>query len=529
MGKMKLTKDELFDLNLRYQAAYQMNQRHIPTLTKAVRLCAPLSDGLNILYGYSDTGKEDDKFIFDSTAQWCSNSKANQLHSLLFPIEKQWGTIHTTDENGKDIYQEEITNKVFDAIDKSNLHSVLKAFFLDLNIGCAALWVNSPSKERPLVFKNIAGITLMPELSDDPENTDVWFKRAINWRDLNRINAKVARDKDITEEYYITAGYIDLRATHGGYCYLQFLDEDFTEPLAVDWSEWRQLILVNETLRPGEARGHGTILQILSEISYLNDIAGNLKGYIKYSSRPDLIIPDQLPGDWGVEGGNIYPTEMAEDGRGGIVQPVQWQLDMQSIINQKLELQQKIRQFFNVMPLGMPEHTPHATATEVGYRQADAQRQSVADLSRIANESNGGVLRAAFDVAKHRGLIKTNIKDFSFKFDSPAVDIQAQTNLNAVLQLSEMTTQILGQGSPAIYMNPQETYDYLAKNLRTPASVSNSPEQSKKVASDMQKAAQGQQQPQQPQQQGQSLTPSPLAPADSINPSQLSGANTIGL
>ena len=201
--KKRLSDEELKDLELRYNASFNMNQRFVHLLIKAVRLVSPLSDGLNVLYGYNDTGKNENIDIFNSTPKWCSNARANKLHSLLLPINKRWGTVHSTDvHDGSDVFEAEYTNRIFDAIDKSNLHSVAKSFFLDLNIGCAALWIDSPSKEKPVQFKNIPGITLMPELSADPEESNVWFKRVINWRDLNKLNPEMAKNKDITGEYH---------------------------------------------------------------------------------------------------------------------------------------------------------------------------------------------------------------------------------------------------------------------------------------------------------------------------------------
>jgi len=530
--KVKFNDNELLDFNLRYQAAYNMNQRFVNTLIRAVKLCAPLSDGLNVLYGYNDTGKNLNNNIYNSTPKWCSNSRANKLHSLLLPINRRWGSIYSTnDETGEDHYEEQHTLKVFNAIDKSNLHSIAKSFFLDLNIGCGAIWIDSPSKERPIVFKNIAGITLMPEFSDDPMNTNTWFKKVINWRDLNILNPEVAKGKDIAGEYNITCGYLDLRETkYKKYCYIQFLEGEFSEPLSVSFSSWRQLILVNETLRPGEARGHGIILQILEDIEYLNEITGSIKGYINYSANPDLLVPDGLPYNFGTEGGNIYPTELIADGRMP-VQPIQWQINIQAVQGMIQDLEQKIRQFFNVMPLGMPENTPHATATEVGYRQADEERQSVADLARVANETLGGLMSSIFAILVERGIIESpESKLYDFKFDSPAVDIQAQDNVNSILQLATLSTQILGEGSGNIYLNQQETFNALDKNLKVTYSVLNSPQEVKNITDAAHKAATQQQEDksggsQQQQQQDSSLQPSSLGQGTPIDPAQL-GQNT---
>ena len=101
-----------------------------------------------------------------------------------------------------------------------------------------------------------------------------------------------------------------------------------------------------------------------------------------------------------------------------------------------------------------------------------------------------------------------------------------------------MSTQVIGEGAPSIYMNPQNTFNELVKNLRTPDDISNTPDQVKQVLSTMQQAAQNQQQAQQQGQQqsggGQQpqLTPQPLSPGTPIDPAQLgkqTGISGIGM
>ncbi len=527
---MTLSEDLLQELKDRYDHAFSMNQRFIQTLIRAVHLCAPLADGLNVLYGFNDTGRNENQNIANPTPKWCSNTRANKLHSLLLPINKKWGSIHSTSDDGNDEFEEVYTNKVFDAIDKSNLHSVAKSFFLDLNIGCAALWIDSP-KEGKVAFRNISGITLMPEYSDDPECHNVWFRRVVNWNELRRISPDEANKyADKGAEYYITCGYLDMRETKGinSFVYLQFMGDDFSKPISVEESPFRRLILVNDTLRAGEARGHGVILQILEEIEYLNEITQSLKDYIKYSADPALIAPDQLLTHLDELRGAVLPSDLAAEGR-PIVQPVVWNLNIPAVASMIQISEEKIRQFFNVQSLGPVNAPPNMTATEASYRQADEERQSVADLSRIANETLGGIMRTVLDILIYWEIVDVDPKKvIDFKFDSPAVDIQSQENINALLQLSELTQQVNGQGSNNLYMNPQEVYSYLATNLRTPASVNNSPQQVKSITDNMQAMAQ---QATGVQPEGQATQPmhepSPLQPAEPINPTQLGGAGRI--
>ena len=510
---MPLNEMQLQAIEQRYQQAYRMNQRFIQVLIRATQLCAPLSDGLNVLYGFNDTGKNENRQIFNSTPKWCSNSRANKLHSLLLPINRRWGRVYASSPDGKTQYEESITDKIFNSIDGSNLHSIAKPFFTDLNIGCAAIWVDSPSAGK-VSFRNIPGITLMPEYSEDPECVNVWFRRAISWYELSQLSPEIAKEKwSKSKEYYLTCGYLDTSTIEGysgdkKYTFLQFVDDDFRNPVSEEEADFNRLILVNETLRPGEARGHGVILQILEDIELLNDLTESLRGYIRYSADPALTGPDQILTHLDELRGALLPTSLGEEGQ-PLIRPVEWNLNVQAVAAMIEELEGKIRKFFNVEPFGSIEQTPVRTATEVGYRQADAERQSVADLSRVANETLGGIMKSVYGALKYWGLVKGESEGLDFRFDSPAVDIQDQEDINSLLQLSELNTQINGQGANQIYMNPQQVYSLLAKYLKTSSLVNNSPQQVGKILKNMQEMNQAQ------------PSNETLQPAQSINPSQL--------
>ena len=66
--KQKLNKKELEGLKLKYDVAYSMNQRYIDRLIEVTELTAPLSEGLNVLYGFNNTGARVDRNVYDSTA-----------------------------------------------------------------------------------------------------------------------------------------------------------------------------------------------------------------------------------------------------------------------------------------------------------------------------------------------------------------------------------------------------------------------------------------------------------------------------
>lgn len=515
-----LSKDDLEDIRLRYDAAYQMNLRFIDRLIEVVQLTSPISDGLNILFGYNDTGKRLDRDIYNNTAQWASNARANKLHSDLLPIETQWGSIHSYNLDTKEtIYEEDLTKEVFNEIDISNMHMEAKNLFLDVNIGCAAFWIDTPSDDDPLIFKSLAGMALMPEMSNDPTNSNVWFKKTVSWYDLRKINKKVAHEQDNKAmEFSITCGYLDLTAHHGGYLFLEYLADDMTTPIRTTWRKFKQLVLVNETIRAGEARGQGASMLILEKIRYINDLTESIKSYATYHAEPALAVDDNIPGRISELRGAKLPTALLQSGQMPVV-PITWNIPFSEIAAVIQKEENEVRQFYSVMPLGMPEISPRATATEVGYRQADEQRQDVANSSRIASSLLGGIMEVVLGILIARGKVKLDKnKKIRYKFDSAALDIQAQTDLNSLITYAEVSQQVNGEGSFAMFNSPPAVDKFIREKTKAPESIAKTPAQLQQTAKQLQ------QQQQQQQQQGAQTG---VAPQQPINAAQLGQQSEI--
>ena len=86
--------------------------------------------------------------------------------------------------------------------------------------------------------------------------------------------------------------------------------------------------------------------------------------------------------------GGILPSTLAQDGV-PLLQPMQWDIDIESVKMQVSDLENKIDEAFNVNPYGSVNETPVRTATEIAARESEAQRRSTTDISKIIYDFNG--------------------------------------------------------------------------------------------------------------------------------------------
>ena len=530
--KQKLTKDDLENLKIRYDAVFAMNQRYIDRLIEVTELTAPLAEGLNVLYGFNDTGKRIDNNIYDSTAQYASSVRANNLHSLIWPVGKHWASVHTTDPNsGASEYNEEATNLAFDYIESSNLHDVAKSYMQDINIGCAALWVDSPSEEKPILFKNIVGVTIMPEFSDDPENMNCWWHKKISSQDLklispNHFKKYATNQTGELDQFDVVCGYIDYKDTHNGYCLVQFLKGEWEEPLSETWKPYPQLVLTNDNKRAGEARGQGVSMVNLEKIRWVNDTSRNIKETISYFSNPALALDDRLPNRLNQLKGARVPSALVRDGRAPIL-PLTWDYPLTEIANVLQHERLELQQIYNINPLGMPNEGPVVSATEVGIRNAEAERQSTADISRISR-SSGRVLKIVVEILAHRG--KLNVPDnhvINFKFDSPNVDMQSAEEVNAVMQYASVLANTTQAPAFMLYNNQSNFDDWLRNKLKISNTYKATPQQTQQAGNAMAQASGVAAQEQNGTQPPQTQTSQPdggFGQSQAISPTELGSA-----
>lgn len=517
---IKPRKKDIEQLEKRYKKAHELHMQFLSILQKAVQICSPMSDGLNILQSLEEgkSGEDTSIDVFNAIPQTANMQRAKKLHSILCPTNKKWGTAYSKHE-GVEVYDEQATDFIFNQITNSNIHEALDPFFLDYNMGCAALFVESKTKhDHPIVFKALSGVTLMPEYSDNPSEKNCWWRRAINWHELNDLNPSIANKyNDKEKRFFVTCGFVRYEEN---YLYIECLGENFEEILTYEIRPFNQLILVNDTVRPGEVRGRGVILQILSDINRLNEITKSWLKSTDYNAAPAQLASDDLPYTKLEEiKGGIIPNGLSLDGRPAI-QPLIWQTDNQNTYAAIKDLENKIQQYFNVMPLGQPDDTPVKTATEVSIRKADSERELISVVAKNASQLTVQLLEVVYNISVATKALKADRNQkMVFKFDSPEIDMQNADDLDAMLKASEIVNQIAGQGAYQTSIDPEKVTSEVNDKLKIPKEIMKSPEQMVAQYQAMQQMM-GQQQGQPGAMQGQLPPVQQQAPV-AINPTQL--------
>ena len=526
MERITLPKKKLEEVYAKHSILYNHNQRFIQILIKAVHYCSPLSNGLNVLYSYDDAGRDLNYYIYNSTPKLLTNLRANQLHSLLCPVNKRWGNFveidpQTNKKIPNTVEAQSATGIVFNKIDESNLHEVLKSFFLDLNIGCAAMWVEYV--DNTVNFIPISGITVMPDINKKGSSNCFW-RRVITKDEFKSKypNSTSASNSyaDGVELYYIDYGYIKDDKSDG-YFLIHAIDRDFKNPVLIEKDSCNHLIIVNDTLRAGEGRGRGVVLNILEDIEYLNDITGSLKRYLQYSADPALLTDTRMPDSLYQLRGKEISSNLAID-RSPKVEPVIWQIPVKETTEIIEMLEAKLQKYFNVLPFGEINQTPVRTATEVAARQAEEQKQTLADLARIANQLLGGIIGSIYDILVKNGEIKP-LGPHKHEFLSIQETLQSSEDLNNLLQYGELSQQLNGPMSIPQFNNAKKMDDEIKRLLNIDTSISNTPQE---TAAFNKAVNQAQQQEQ--QQKQQASQPTPVQPQDPLSPPQIGVPRTVG-
>lgn len=487
-----LNKDEIIkDLNDRFDSAFLSNSRFFNQLLDATKYAVPSADGLNVLYQYDDSGKYQDYHIHNNTTQIASDQRASQMHSLLLPSGSKW--IEIFNELG---YDDESTKYVYEILQKSNISSVAHSMFLDLTIGCAGIWIDSYSKEEPLVFKNITGVAILPEYTDDSKQDNVWFRRIISKIQAEKYGCKDADD----DKNYITCGFILNRDKDNNpiynikgcdknkWLYITILNDNWSEPLQLESRKFKQLHVINDTVRSGESRGRGIALKMLNDIIYLNEISKGLKDAIKLKSRPPILANPKVGGlNFNNLSGGILPSTLAQDGV-PLLQPMQWDIDIQSIKMQEQSIEHKIQEAFNVSPYGGVNDSPNKTATEINARQSNYQRQSTTDISRLVYDLDG-LFKTCMSMLQERGIVPKG-KDISFK--NPLTLADNQQDLNNLVTYRQVMNQVVDPQATVMFNDPNAIDDYVKDKLLIPKSLNSSAQQKQQMKNKIQEMSQQQ-------------------------------------
>ena len=494
-------------LNDRFQEARYYKDRWLALYKNLYFYVIPDRDAFNIKFNYTDSGRPVTNMVWDSTAMLCAYQRANDLHGLLMPKDRVWAKYvmdpHMHDEadiQKGQIVLDKINERIMFYLSESNVDRVVGSSNLDLVGGTGAIWIESPSDTVPLYFRSIPAVALYIEYCSDDLIKNCWYVNKMTGRavldtfpDYTGNQANNLKDNP-NDTYSVNYGQVEV--AEDLYYIYAVLDND---PFTVLWdrySEYKQILVYRDRVRPGEAEGRGIGLDMMPTIMDLNRIVEYSRKNMAFKANPPMFY----------DAGSYFNPYSVRQWAGAMIarqpngrNPLEalQMPEYPDVYQQIIHMQETIQKGFMVDPLGEIQ-TPVRSATEVSIRENRAQRTASTDISRLINELPRQVFEVAAKILNARGLLLKpkevipgfDPKQLKFAFQSPLYDLQNQSDLNHFITSMQIKQQFWGQSAPMISTDMFEANRFINEKLNLPAKLAVSDD---KMKATLAQAAQQQQ------------------------------------
>jgi hypothetical protein len=481
--------ESLTKLKARYDEAKAYKDRWLALYKNLYFYVIPDRDAFNIKFNYTDTGKPVTNMIWDSTAMIAAYQRANDLHGLLMPKDRVWGKYvmdpHMYDKEDiqkSKLLLDKVNDRIMFYLNESNLARVVGSSNLDLVGGTGVIWVESPSDDVPLYFRSIPAVALYIEYCNDDLIRNCWYSSKMTGRAVldtfpDYTGNQHNNLKDNPNDTY-TVNYGQIEVDESLYYIYAVLDDDPYTILWSRYSEYRQIIVYRDRVRPGEAEGRGVGIDMMPTIIDLNRIVEYSRKNMAFKANPPMFY----------DAGSYFNPYSVRQWAGAMIarqpngrNPLEalQMPEYPDVYQHILHLQEVIQKAFMVDPLGEIQ-TPVKSATEVSIRENRAQRTASTDISRLINELPRQIFEVSAKILNGRGLLLTPkevIQDFDpsqlkFAFQSPLYDLQNQSDLNHLIVALQTKQQFFGQTAPMMTSNLLEVNRFINDKLNLPEKLS---------------------------------------------------------
>lgn len=452
-------------------------------------------------------GQQKNRHIFDSTAVIGLQQFANRVQGALMPSWQEWmnlvsGSDIPEDEAEKINEQlEEITEKVFSALNHSNFYTELAPMLIDLGVGTGAILVEEGdfAKGEALKFSNIPLAELYLEKPPSGAIESAWRKQLIKPVHIKRLwpqaelpssLAKLA-EKQESKEVEILNGML-FNPKDGKYYQVVLYAPSkailFTQPF-----NSKRLIVSRWHVTPGEAFGRGPIIQQLSDIRTVNKVkeftlqnaALQMAGV--YTGVDDGIFN---PHTVRIAPGTVIPVSSNNSSNPSLTALARsGDLGLGNLVLE--DLQNDIRKALFADPMG-DLSDPVRTATEIMLRNQDMLKSQGASFGRQKSELIEQLIKAVLDILTGLGQVPelvVNGKEVTIKMDSPLAKAEGQEEF----QNSQIWFQNVSQLPPEVVAATVKVEDlprFWQETLGVPASLVRTKEETQQVSQVIQQAAQ---------------------------------------
>ncbi len=450
-------------LKERYDETKQYKDRWLGLYKDLYYYVIPDRDAFNVKWNYRDDGKPTTTQVWDNTAVLAAYQRANDLHGLLLPKDRMWGKL-VMDEHifSPEVIEadkpamDEMNERAFFYINKSNLARVVSSSNLDLTGGTAGIWVESISDDVPLYFRSIPAVCLYIEYSTDDVLNTCWYQCKFTGRQIretfpNYRGSRLSSLMEAPNDIFIVI-YGQIKMDEEKFYLYAVMEDDQDQPLWETERSYPQIIVYRDRVRPGEADGRGIGVDMLPTIRDLNRMVQYRSQNLAFKANPPMFYDaDKYFNPYSIR--QWAGALMARNPQGRNPLEALQMPEYPDVFDTIKDTREFVIKGFMVDPLGEIT-SPVKSATEISIRENRAQRSASTDISRLINELPKQVYEVSVRIlserrllSKDRSITLKSMKKFAFDYQSPLYDLQKDDNLNHFALNMQLKQQFFGQGS----------------------------------------------------------------------------------
>ena len=497
---------DMQEIHRRFKDASEYKSMWLSLYQSLYDYVLPDRDALNVRFNYIDNGNAKTNKIWDPTAMLAATQRANDIQSLLIPKDRKWGSYamdpHAHEE--QEIHAmapmiDSVNARIEYYISNSNLSREAYGACLDLVGGTGVLYADSPSDDQPLRFRAIPALTTYIEQTSSDTVDTCWVEtKMIGYRVLQeypKISGKLKETVLGNPADIYKLLFNQIKMNNGKFhIFVTIPDIDISSPIFENETDYRQIIVFRDKVRPGESEGRGIAIDMLPMIIDLNQLVRDDRKSKAMKADPLLFYDAGQVNPWALRKISGAMVARQPGGRNPI-EAIQLPTYPEIMEHEQI-LRDQIRKGFQVDPLGEVDSSVKS-ATEISIRENRAQRSAATDMARIINELPGQVFETAAKILSKRSLLFKdrksnfiNVHELRFDFKSPLFNIQKQENLDNLAQNLQMKQQFFGEGAALASVDMGEVNQYMTDNSNLPAKLFKNKDDMNKLMKGMAQAGQ---------------------------------------
>lgn len=492
-------------------------------LQEAYDYAAPQRETLN-----SHTpGQKKNVDIFDNTAITGLQTFANRMQKAVVPPWQKWDKLVPGTDVPEEQHEamveyegeemtliaalEEITDRVFEYIHRSNFSSRIYEAFIDFGISTGTITCEYDARRDELVFNSVplSQLYLLP--GPNGQVGDHWREHDVEgehiyalWpeSEIDEETQRVIKEKP-QQKHQVVEGCLE---SDGTYYYVVILVKKKQLIFWQDAGETSPFISFRGMVVPGEVYGRGPILQVLTDIKTLNVVkefeltAAAIAASGAWTGRNDGVFN---PYTVQVAPGVVIPVGSNDTGNPTIAAlPMNFDFNVNHIVAE--ELRNSINKALFAEPLGQMDD-PTKTATEMQIRYQMHLEEAGAFFARLQTELVEKLTTRVVYLLQREGKIppiKVDGRDVAVKHTSPIARVMDMEDLQN-LQMALGEVAMLGEEAITMTFDTDEVGKYIAKKRSIDPDLIRTDQERQQLKQQMAAAVQQAQQAAQQQASGQ--------------------------